>query len=126
MTIISLEGIIGVDKTLYLKRLEQEYHEPDLRFYENSPYILNAIQPGLNLKVDWVPNVIIYLFCSPYICHSHVNRNTNPLDHLLDLHTRYEIICDELNCPIKIYKVNAQEETDTVYRNIKDIIDKIH
>jgi deoxyadenosine/deoxycytidine kinase len=112
-----------------------------VQIYENSPYTLKAVHCGLLSEkncfdvdeyriynnyyqtLGWIPDIMIYLFCHPLTCHHRCSKPN--LEYITELHTKYEIVCDELNCQTKIYKVNAHEDKETVYRNIKEIIDNI-
>lgn len=119
MTRISIEGTPCSGKLTYLKILEQmgfyvHYGPPDpapdqmVHIYEHRS---NPDQP------TWMPDVIIYLYCNPIVC-------CQRLDELKNLHIRYEFACDELNCPptTKIYKINAQEDCQSVVNNLTQIL----
>uniref|UniRef100_A0A6C0BK62 Deoxynucleoside kinase domain-containing protein n=1 Tax=viral metagenome TaxID=1070528 RepID=A0A6C0BK62_9ZZZZ len=115
-----------------------------LHIYENSPYTLKAIHCELlhskrhfdedEYKIyenyhnthGWLPDVMIYLYCHPKVCYDRcmTQHPSNPvnLDYLTEIHTRYEIVCDELNSPVKMYKVNTQETPETVYQCLKQIL----
>jgi deoxyadenosine/deoxycytidine kinase len=75
-------------------------------------------------EIGWVPDVIIYLFCNPIVCHERcVKRGLNlSLDYLKQLQYKYETTLDELNTTIKIYKINAQEEPSEILRSIEEIL----
>lgn len=81
--------------------------------------------------LDWKPDAIIYLFCQPFICHERQqNRNHQQLggqsppsyEQIINLHIKYEIFCNEINCPIPIYKINSQDDIEIVFNSIKNII----
>lgn len=104
--------------------------------YENSPYTIKKVHcepqcfdpteyqiyDSYHRKHNWVPDIMIYLFCPPLMCHERTNNTLMNLSYLTELHAMYEIVCDELNCPIKLFKVNALEDSESVYKNIKAII----
>jgi hypothetical protein len=108
-----------------------------IHLYERSPYTLQLIHTNIIdldelplyqqvvQRVNWTPDVIIYLFCHPTICHQRSLRQGGTqfsLEDLQGLHYRYETILNDLNCPVPIYKVNAQEEPEQVLANLKDIL----
>lgn len=135
----------------HLQLLHNYAHFPhaknELHIYEGSPYTVKNVYSQLLYEKDcfdldeykiynvyvedlgWMPDVIIYLFCNPIVCYERnkLRQTTNnvSLDYLKDLHLKYETTFDELNCPITIYKVNAQEEDVAVYKNIVDILDHL-
>jgi deoxyadenosine/deoxycytidine kinase len=114
-----------------------------VHIYENSPYTLKHVHCELlhekrcfdedeykiydeyNTQHGWMPDVMIYLYCHPSVCHDRLMpAGQVKSDHILDLHAKYEIACDDLNITdhVKLYKINSQEDIDTVYRSIIDII----
>lgn len=132
----------------YLDMLHNYIHssinDDDLHFYEGSPLTIKHVYGELSYEknsfdVDeykiyndyyedfsWKPDIIIYLFCSPVIC-SERNKNRQPnnpvdMEYLKELHLKYEILCDEINCPVTMYKINSQENSTSVLNNINDII----
>jgi deoxyadenosine/deoxycytidine kinase len=135
----------------YLQKLYNHTHYPhkdtEIHIFENSPYTLKnvyctllhekhcfdedeyKIYENYTGKLGWTPDVIIYLYCNPNVCYERsVSRGKSyspSIDYLKDLHLKYEITCDELNCPIAIYKINSQDESHIVLNNIKDIIDHL-
>jgi len=134
-----------------LQQLYNYTHYPheneEIHLFENSPYTLKNVYCDLLYekncfdedeyriynnytdRLGWVPDIIIYLYCNPNVCYErNVGRNfpySPSIEYLKDLHLKYEITCDELNCPITIYKINAQEDSQSVIDNIMDIIDHL-
>ena len=137
-----------------LQILHDQYRLPwemgKLNIYERSPYTLKNIFGDLlyeqnqfdpqeyklhNTYVEtlgWTPDVIIYLYCDPEICHQRVNTRFSidedskmTLNYLNKLHLKHEIVFDDMNCSIPIYKINSMEDTETVYKNILDILNKL-
>lgn len=118
------------------------YNKQELHFYESSPYSLKNVHGDLlyekkifdvseyklyteyNNKMGWTPDIIIYLHCHPEVCFKRC-QNKFDISYFKDIHLKYEILCDEINCPITIYKINSQENSDDVYKNIIDIIKKL-
>ena len=125
--------------------LDSTYKSNEIHIFESSPYSFKNIYGELLLEkgefdvdeykiyekyVDsygWVPDVIIYLFCNPIVCYERHNLLGSgiSLNYIKDLHLRYEIVYDELNCPVKLYKVNSQEDEETVLSNLKDILSRV-
>ena len=126
------------------------YKKDQVNIYERSPYTLKNVfgdllyEEGLfdtdeyelhNRYVKdfaWSPDVIIYLFCDPLVCQERVKSRFSISgddqltgDYLKKLHLKHETVFDDLNCHIPLYKINSQEDPETVYKNIKDIISKI-
>jgi len=135
----------------YHLQLLKSFQQPEniipktVQIYESSPHTLRAVHCELLSEkncfdvdeykiynnyyqtLGWIPDIMVYLFCHPLTCYQRCLKSksfqTNSLEYITELHTKYEIVCDELNCHTKIYKVNAHEDTETIYRNIKEIID---
>ena len=83
-------------------------------------------------KIGWKPDAIIYLYCDPDVCYERIKTrfsiagdNQLTIDYLKKLHIKHEIVFDDLNCSIPIYKVNSMEDPLTVYQTITEIIDII-
>lgn len=103
----------------------------EVQLFENSPYILKNVYGELLCKKNYfdineydTENIIIYLFCIPNVCYER-SKNKNQrlsLDYLNQLHIKYEILCDEINCPLTLYKINSQEDSESVLNNIIEII----
>jgi deoxyadenosine/deoxycytidine kinase len=138
---------LGYHLQLLYNYSHYEDKDKDIHIFESSPYVLKNVYGELthekgcfdadeykiyekySTDFGWIPDVVIYLYCNPIICHEriklcHPNNNVN-CDYLKDLHLKFETIFDELNTPITLYKVNAQEETESVYHYILDILSKI-
>jgi thymidylate kinase len=113
---IVLDGNICSGKTYYLNRLKQ--HLISIELHEGS-------QPD---AIKLSPDAIIYLSCHPLVCYQRVLQrsphNNLTLDDLKQSHLIYEKMYDVLNCPIRIYKVNSQQDPETVYNTLKQIIEK--
>ena len=147
MVRISLEGNICSGKTFYLKLLEKEgivshcyethdiYHEylqyevknTEIHLFENSPYTLKKIH-GQSPESNWTPDIIIYLCCNPIVCRErYMKKNSNEisLEFVKQLHVKCEFVCDEINCPIVMYKINSQDNPENVLKCILDIIKHI-
>jgi hypothetical protein len=104
---IVLKGNHSSGKTFYLSLLKNR----------------GMIPSGVNLyedRQDTEADVIIYLYCHPDVCYKRQNVYTR--EHLYDLHLKYETELDDLNCRIPIYKVNSQEHSNSVLRNLEDIL----
>ena len=136
----------------HLKLLESysdpSKNNPKIVFYEGSPYALKSIYPvsigETKIKTDtdleyenfyqahaWVPDVIIYLFCDPIVCLERYyssygtgqdGQGPTIFENLKRFHLRLEMIYDEINCPIKLYKINAQEPPTDLGFYLKEII----
>lgn len=116
------------------------YETTTCNIYERSPYTLKHIfgdmlyeqrklsendyqlQNNYIDELGWIPDVIIYLFCDLNIVSQRTGYN---VEFLEALYLKHETILNEMSCRITLYKVNAQEEPDIVYRNIRDIIDHL-
>jgi deoxyadenosine/deoxycytidine kinase len=113
-----------------------------IQIFEGSPYTLKHVYNEISFdkeelqlynqyinELGWTPDLIIYLFCTPVVCYERAKqRDLNSpitLEHITDVHCKFETCYDELNCPITLYKINAQEDLDSVYGNIVDIINKL-
>jgi len=131
-----------------LQQLHNYIHTPHetggIHIFEGSPYTLKKVYCDLlyekncfdadeyriyNIYSDtlgWTPDVIIYLYCDPNVCYErNIKRKclySPNIEYLKDIHFKYEITCDEVNCSIPIYKINAQENSNSVIRNLTDII----
>jgi len=137
---VSFEGNVCSGKTLYLKLLDTNgYHvswnhmanptDPrvDLYFYENSPYSIKNVY-GMEVEPNWIPDIIIYLYCHPVVCYERSKNRGGSLvemKHLQGIHLKYEILCDEINCPVTLYKINSHEDIESVYKNICDVINSV-
>jgi deoxyadenosine/deoxycytidine kinase len=137
---------LGYNLQLLYNYTHYPHKEEEIHLFENSPYTLNKVYCQLaheqhcfdedeyNIyrnyadEMGWIPDIIIYLYCNPFVCYDRSTTKKLPftpsIDYLKNLHLKYEIICDELNCPIMIYKINAQDEHQSVISNIKHIIDQ--
>lgn len=123
-----------------------------INVYERSPYTLRHIfgdmlwHDGLfdadeyalhNSYVNdlaWKPDVIIYLFCDPKVCYDRLKERAGravegdtqlTLDYLKKIHIQHECVLDELQCHIPIYKINSQEDPDTVYNNLLQVLQSL-
>lgn len=141
---------LGFQLQILLDQCQKPYEINDLNIYERSPYTLKNVFGDLlndqNLfdpdeyklhnqyvqKYGWEPDIIIYLYCDHRICFQRIKQRNKekgvpgddsiPLDYLRQLHLKHEAVFDEHNCDIPIYKINSQEDPETVYRNILDIL----
>lgn len=110
---IVLKGNHSSGKTFYLSLLKNRGLIPEgVNLYED--------RQDRQDRQDTVADVIIYLYCHPDVCYKRQNVYTR--DHLFDLHVKYEMEMDDLNCSIPIYKVNTQEHYDDVLRNLEHIL----
>lgn len=123
-----------------LTYVKSTYNKGKVNLYEMSPHTLKHVYCPVLLEeknideeesnilceyidqVKWIPDVIIYLYCDPTICFERSNKLT--LESLKKYHLWHEITLDELNCQIPIYKINSQEDPQTVYKNILSILSK--
>ena len=118
-----------------------------LPIYECSPYTLTNVYGELLYRkqifdpdeyliykkyyseIGWNPDVIIYLYCHPSVCYERcrrMNMDVNiTMNRIIEIHTQHELIMDEINCPIALYKVNAQEDIECVVNNVTDIVCKL-
>lgn len=116
-----------------------------IHIYEGSPYTLTNIYGELLYRkqifdsdeyalyrkycgeIGWDPNIIVYLYCHPNVCYERCKKmNINvTMNKIIEIHTQHEIMMDEINCPITLYKVNAQENIECVVNNVMDIIHKL-
>ncbi len=134
-----------------LQNWKKLHYNPNMiNIYEQSPYTSINILADLlheekifdtdeyNLyklyaKDIWIPDIIIYLFCDPDICQerykleNNLSTDSNQLTKkgFEKIHLKHEIVFDEVNCQIPIYKINSQEDSDLVYLNICDVLKKI-
>lgn len=142
---------LGFQLQILYDQLHLPYHTNKINIYERSPYTLQNVFGELlfednifdkteyqlhNLYVEkfgWVPDAIIYLYCDPEICYQRTKKRLSvsgdedlEQNYFDKLHARHEIVFDELNCQIPIYKINSQEDSDVVYGNILDILGKLN
>ena len=129
MKIILLVGNTCSGKSTYLKRLSKDgYH---CHLSEDTP--VTSVTKITNSKLDGfvicesdpqmtvVPDYIIYLRCHPQICFERSTKQLQ-LEDLIKQHHTCEIMCDNVNTTIPIYKINSQEDQETVYHNLLDIL----
>jgi deoxyadenosine/deoxycytidine kinase len=123
------------------------YKADQINIYERSPFTLQKVFGDMLYRdrlmdddeyrlhndyvgqFGWKPDVIIYLYCDPEVCHRRIQSRDSisgdskiSVDYLKSLHTQHELVFDTVNCDIPIYKVNSQEPAETVYANIKHIL----
>jgi len=114
--------------------------DDELYIYERSPYTHKAIYEANDAnqsRLDpdehklyqsyadnygWKPDVIIYLYCDPRVCHERLKTSTMTLDEITQLHLEHEIAMDDHNCSTPIYKINDHEDEETIYRNLREIL----
>ena len=72
-------------------------------------------------EVGWRPDAIIYLYCDPQICYQRLTQATQLIDlnYLQHLHKQHEIVFDEPQRSLPIYKINANQAIDQVVTDIK-------
>lgn len=141
---------LGFQLQILYDQTQLPYKPSQLNIYERSPYTLKNIFGDMlfeeqlfdkqeyelhNLyvkKIGWKPDVVIYLYCDPDICYERIKDrlsvagdNQLTVDYLKKLHIKHEIVFDDLNCSIPIYKVNSMEDTETVYNTIVEIIETL-
>ena len=120
-----------------IQRFAHTSETTELCLYERSPYSLARIylpyyksqglidqDPITELQSThiWQPDVIIYLYCDPFVCHQ---RSKQSLTQLVELHNNHELVLDEMNYSGIIYKVNAQEDIQSVVGNVLAILGKL-
>ena len=134
----------GLQMQILQDYIKLPYVKNNINIYESSPYTLKNVYGKIlydekHLDKDeyllhnsyindfgWMPDIIIYLYCDPEICYERVkNKSRVSCDYFKKLHLINERTFDDLNCSIPIYKVNSQEDTNNVYKNIKTICDEI-
>jgi deoxyadenosine/deoxycytidine kinase len=77
----------------------------------------------------WLPDIIIYLQCSPELCHQRIktrgreSEQNIELDYLKKVHNKYEILYNS-NLNIKVIKINAENDINTVFNQVIQIINK--
>lgn len=141
---------LGFQLAILYDQINLPYMSNQLNLYERSPYTLKNVFGDLlyedhvfdpdeyalhNLYVrqfSWTPDVIIYLYCDPAICFERLQSRSGisgdsqlTLDYLKKLHYKHECVFDQLNCHLPIFKINAQEPSETVYQNLLDVLGKI-
>ncbi len=121
------------------------YHPNQLNLYERSTYTSQQIFEKLAFecqmidpdehvlynriynRYSWQPDVIIYLYSQPETTYELLNQ-TDPsisLEYLRRLHVLHEFALDEHHCTRPIYKVNAQDNPEDVYKCLKEILETL-
>ena len=75
----------------------------------------------------WLPDIVVYLKCSPSICHERIcNRNRNgeetiSLEYLEKVHEKYEQLYNsEINKKIKVITIDASKKPEVVYESVME------
>lgn len=127
----------------------QPYTQNMINIYERSPYtthnvfgkilhmdgMINDMEYKLEEmyidKLAWQPDYIIYLsgdietISERNKTHEVItNRSIDP-EYLNKVHQMHEIIFDPSTCPIKVYKIYASTDTETVHRNVRKVLYEI-
>lgn len=83
-------------------------------------------------NLAWEPDVVIYIRTPPEVCHQRMNSRGReceanvPLDYLQKVHDKYEELCKVIDQKqIKLHIVDGNQDMDTVYQNVCNIIDAI-
>ena len=141
---------LGLQLQILYDQLDWPYEPGQLNIYERSPYTLKNIFADFlyeqkifdhqeyqlhNLyikKFGWQPDIIIYLYCDHDVCYQRIKNRfsitedeKSTTDCLEKLHIKHEIVFDDLNCKIPIYKINAVEDPQTIYNSITEILKKL-
>jgi deoxyadenosine/deoxycytidine kinase len=127
----------------------QPYTTNKINIYERSPFTLHNMFGKLlhtdNMindmeyeleemyieRLAWKPDYIIYLSSDidttiERIKNHSVTANKNiSIDYLKKVHLLHEIVFDPSTCPIKIFKIYASTDINTVYENVKQVIYEI-
>ena len=85
-----------------------------------------------NEDYGWLPNVVVYLNCTPDICYERIckrNRNgedTISLDYLKKVHNKYEQLYNsEINKKIIIITIDASKPPESVYESVMEQLNRI-
>jgi len=127
----------------------QPFTPNKINIYERSPFTLhnlfgkmlymdgmiNEMEFGLEKmyieKLAWTPDYIIYLSSDidttidRIKTHSIEQNKAISIDYLKKVHLLHEILFDPSTCPIKVFKIYASTDIQTIYQNAKQVIYEI-
>lgn len=84
-----------------------------------------------NEDYGWLPDIVIYLKCSPEVCYSRVNKrhrsgeDSLELDYLIKVHNKYEELYNK-NTSIKVITIDASQSPEIVYEDFMEQLLLIH